>query len=90
MADRITKEMLERRVSIINEMTGSPSEAITDRNWNVGSYCLSGAYGGHALERIVSEGGGVTSIFNCGYVSKRELFNLMGAFIEGFRAAKSN
>lgn len=51
----------------------------------IGMYQLSGAYGGGKLEQIVSEGGGVRSITH-GYLSKREVYNMINAYREGMQA----
>lgn len=87
---RITQKNLETSVAMLNRITGSPQETYTrvDGKYraNIGNYHLDGAYGGWKLVRIVSEGGGITDVLHCGFVSKRELFNLMGAYIAGLDA----
>lgn len=80
---RITNKDLESVVKRINQLTNSPEKAIVDSKWQVGAYCLSFAYGGVGLHRISNEYGGVTTPIGCGHVSKRELFNLMQAYISG-------
>ena len=50
----------------------------------VGVYVLDGAYGGWSLERIVGESGGVSDVFRCGHVPKRELYDRMQAFLDGY------
>jgi hypothetical protein len=54
----------------------------------VGNYHLSHAYGGVCLHRMDNESGGVTIPLDYGYMSRRELYNAMRAFIEGFEAAR--
>lgn len=86
-ADRVSIKTLEAIVARINRMTGSPMEPYTrgPRGLvaNVGNYHLSGAYGGYALHRMSNDGGGVSDVLRSGHVPKRELRDLMFAFIEG-------
>ncbi len=56
---------------------------------NIGVYYIDGAYGGYALYRIMSEGGGVTDVLNVGHVPKRELRELMFAFLEGIASTET-
>ena len=80
---RITYKDLEAVVKRINQLTKSPEKAIIDNKWQIGAYCLSYAYGGVNLHRISNDAGGVDAPIGCGHVSKRELFNLMQAYISG-------
>jgi hypothetical protein len=50
---------------------------------NVGNYHLCEQYGGVSLHRMENESGGVRDVLRIGYVSRRELYNAMFAFIEG-------
>ncbi len=50
---------------------------------NIGVFYLDGAYGGYALYRIMSEGGGVTDVLGTGHTTKRELQARMFSFLEG-------
>lgn len=50
---------------------------------NVGTYYLEGAYGGHKLVQIVNHGGGVRDVLRSGFVSKREAYHLIGAYVDG-------
>lgn len=87
----ITKSNLQAVVDRINRMTGSPLEPYTRTGEvpsqkykaNIGNYHLSGAYGGYALYQMNTDGGGITDVLRVGHVSKRELYNLMHAFIRG-------
>ena len=87
MSNRITQKDLENRVRTINELTGSPIEPSTRENGvyksNPNNYHLSYAYGGVTLYRMSNEGGGVNTPLSCGYVTKRELYGLLGSFING-------
>jgi len=65
---RINKTMLERRVSLLNEILGQPNEPYqTERDANgnlvanAGTYYLGNAYGGYRLERM-AKGGGASDI----------------------------
>lgn len=92
MKSTITKADLQATVDRINRITGSPLEPYTRQTMptgrvfhsaNIGNYHLSGAYGGYALHRMDTDGGGITDVLRVGHVSKRELYNLMHAFIRG-------
>jgi hypothetical protein len=84
---RITMSDLKAVVARINRITNSPLEPWTRENGksvaNIGCYHLSGAYGGWCLHRMDNVGGGVSCPINSDYVSKRELYNLIHAFIRG-------
>jgi hypothetical protein len=87
----ITKENLQAVVDRINKTTGSPAQTYTDVNGklvaNIGNYHLSNAYGGYALHRVCNTSGGITDVSNSGHVSKRELYDLMFAYLAGYEAA---
>ena len=76
---RITQKDLESKVARINRMAGFVNPGYS----MIGSYCLDYAYGGVKLDRYVNEHGGVHDIFHQGYMTKRELYNLMSAFETG-------
>jgi hypothetical protein len=90
----ITKADLQATVDRINRITGSPMEPYTKTgevpnqtySANVGNYHLSGAYGGYALHRMDTDGGGVTDVLRMGHISKRALYDSMFAFIKGMDA----
>ena len=95
MKTQITLKNLEAVVLRINKITGNPETSYTmsaDGKYtaNIGNYHLDGAYGGYALYRMQSIGGGVQDVFRTGHVSKRQLYNSMFAFIEGIEAKKFN
>jgi len=83
---RVTKEMLENKVDHLNEITNSPKEYFsTDGKFtiNIGHFCISGAYGGYELQRVCNNGGGVRTPLNTGHIPKKELYNLISAFVSG-------
>lgn len=80
---RITEKELESVVLRINNITGSPVKPYIDGKAQIGNYHLSYAYGGVSLHRMHNEAGGVTTPLSCGHISKRELYNLMQAYISG-------
>lgn len=90
MSERITESQIERLVDNINKATGSPMEASTEGRpgMNVGHHMLAGAYGGWKLERIDSDGGGVTDPLGTGYVSRRELYGVLRGYLAGIREGK--
>ena len=84
---RITKGMLERKADYLNKILKRPAEAyriVGDRyRANIGNHHISYAYGGACLHRMSNESGGVSSPVVEGHVPKRELINLMEAYIRG-------
>lgn len=96
---RITDKQLDSLCDYLNELTGSPKtygdrvaqpDGSTRFTANVGHYHISHAYGGVCLHRVVNEGGGVNTPVVHGHVPKRELFNLIHAFIKGLDAVRYN
>jgi hypothetical protein len=80
-------------VRVINTRTNSPQEphgqdADGKYKGNAGCYHLDGAYGGWKLLRICDDGHGCTEALSTGYVSKRELWEAMRAFLDGLEAAE--
>jgi hypothetical protein len=89
----ITMANLRAVVARINRTAGTPEAEYTKGEdgicrANVGNYHLDGAYGGYKLCQMVNDGGGVRDVTS-GYVSKRELYNLMQAFLSGIESARS-
>lgn len=84
---KTTMRDLEAQVRRLNIMTDSPLETYKKEDGKfiaqIGNYHLDGAYGGWKLSRICSEGGAVTDVLHCGFVSKRELSNLISAYERG-------
>jgi len=90
----IRKKRLESLVERINRATGSPLIPWTkDKDGklasNIGNFHLSGAYGGVSLQRMENEHGGVSDVFMCGHVTKRQLDDMMCAFIKGLELGQS-
>jgi hypothetical protein len=86
---RVTEKDLKSVVDRINKITGSPMEPypMQGEKWiaQVGNYHINGAYGGWQLCRMANAHGGVRNVMNSGYVSKKELYNLMQAFLYGLK-----
>ena len=84
---RTTLKDLENTIEQINTIVKADIKPmrITDEGsykWNIGTYHLSQCYGGYALHKTLTEGGGITDIFG-GHGSQRELLVNMRAFIKG-------
>ena len=76
--ETIKQSYLEGQVKILNRLVG-----FADAKYStVGAYTLDGAYGGWELQQYANEHGGVSVISKGGHVSKRELYNQLGAMIE--------
>ena len=89
--ERITKQQLQRTVDRINKIAGQPEDPWTrgedgKLRANIGNYHLDWAYGGVKLYQMETEGGGCSDILYTGYVSKRELYGQLHAFISGLMA----
>jgi len=92
MSERITDSMLENRVKRINELTNSPltlySKVDGKNVANVGNFHLSRAYGGVCLHRMCNENGGVRTPIISYHTTKRHLYDLMNAWIDGIEFAR--
>jgi hypothetical protein len=89
--DRINKQQLKDLVSHLNYITDAPIEAYTkgaDGRYrsNIGCYVLDWAYGGVALDQIMTDGGGVRNIIGRG--TKRETYFAIRTYIDGYRAVE--
>ena len=91
--ERMTDKQLNATILWINRLTQSPTEPYSKNEkgeWkpNANNYHLSGANGGKSLHRMSATEGctGVSDVFNCGHIPKRELANRMYAFICGLEA----
>jgi hypothetical protein len=88
---RTSRKRLESLVERINRITDSPLASWTKGNdgkltSNIGNFRISGAYGGVSLHRMENKSGGVSDVFGCGHVPKRQLDDMMCAFIKGLEA----
>jgi len=85
--NRITMQDLENLCDRINRAAGTPLTPYIELKPQAGNYHLDGAYGGRSLAQICSDGHGDESIIP-GFVSKRELYEKMGAFLSGIAVIK--
>lgn len=83
---RISIKDLESLCTTLNTKTNNPQATyVSVRKMTkacIGNYHIDEAYSGYDLDQIVSEGGGTRNIFG-GYRTKRELYNMIQAFIAG-------
>ena len=97
MADRITQRDIDGALRGLNLWAGlSPDEADGTAYrygeggagaWIIGRYYVMGAYGGWQLVQVVNEHGGVRAVSG-GYVSRRELLQIIRAYREGMAAGR--
>ncbi len=98
---RYTMRDLEGLVDRLNREVGAEPKPYRDATeaekaagfhgvGNVGTYYLMGAYGGHKLVQITNYGGGVRDVLGTGYVSKRELYRAISAYLDGIDAAATD
>ena len=90
MTQRITITTLRAVCDTLNRRAGFPDgtklwQRIGDRNVaTIGMYYIDGAYGGWALDRMAWDGGtGTRNVLHRGTV--RDLYNRMGAFMDGLK-----
>ena len=95
MTTRTTNKELEALAEWINKITDSPvacyeKDETGKYQPQAGCYHISGAYGGVALHRMSMTPGctGVTDVFGCGHMPKKELAARMRSFIRGVEAVK--
>ncbi len=87
----VTLRDLEYLVDEINRVTGSPMTAYTRSaidgrlRSNIGNYYLDAAYGGYTLYRVDNAAGSVTTPLGIGHLPKREIYNLLVAFLAGIK-----
>ena len=91
MAERITSALLNTRVQLINKALGTPTETyqkVDNKHVaNPGNHHIDYQNGLVSLRKMSNVGGGSSSLFG-GSCTKRELYNLMGAFLEGVCSCK--
>ncbi len=92
--DRITEKDLQAVVDRINRITGSPmipyarDDSIGRHVAQIGNYHISHTYGGVCLHRMVTTGGGVSSVLGGGHVPKRDLYDRMHAYLAGLEESR--
>jgi hypothetical protein len=90
---RTTVSDLQAVVDRLNRETKSPMQPYVPdadgrQRAQIGNYHLSRAYGGFALHRMVTDGGGVSSPLSTGHIPARELLGRMLAYLAGIDAAR--
>lgn len=91
---RITMRDLEIITERINSATGSPlttyTKTVDGYKPNAGNYHLDQAYGGVKLVRMAQKGSGLSDgdVVGSGFASKRDLYQLMQAFLKGLEREK--
>ena len=88
MNTRITDKHLNGLVDRLNRITNSPTSSyIRGEDGSlkacIGNFHINHAYGGVTLHRMCNEGGGVSDVLSRGHMPKRELYELICAFIRG-------
>lgn len=85
---RINKDILKKRVKLLNKMLKRPEASWTldkgNMTANIGNFHLYGAYGMTALQETCNEQGGVYDVLPL--CSKRELYGQINAMIKGIEA----
>lgn len=93
MTTRITTAQLEALIARLNRITNSPETPWTrvdGRNVaNIGNFHLSFAYGGVCVNRMCNSSGGASTPIVGHHVPKRDLFELLHAFIKGVEFNKN-
>lgn len=88
-----TLKLLQYKIDCINEMTGNPAEPYskTESGFvaNIGCYYISQAYGGVALVRMTSHGGGQSMPTQSGHITKRELNHQLDGFLAALREMRA-
>ena len=87
---RVTMAMLETLADTINDVTESPlkpwvKDSDDKYKASIGNHHISYAYSGACLHRMSNESGGVSCPIINHHVPKRELWNLMWAYLQGLR-----
>ena len=88
--EQIKLAMINQKIDFLNKITGNPPTTYKKVDGKVkaqiGNYNGYMAYSAYGLQQIVSDGGGVETIISLG--TKRELYNQLNAYINGYRANK--
>jgi hypothetical protein len=75
----VTIAQLQTQVHLLNELSGSPAEAVVDGAWQIGNYHLSLANGGAGLCRVYNLHGAATSV--TGHIGKRTLLGIITGMV---------
>jgi len=91
--ERISLNRLKNKIDFLNHLTKNPKESYTLEDNELirhsGNYHLCGAYGGWELDQMCKSGG-TRSVFNTGHIPKRELYNLICAYVQGIIRTQDN
>jgi hypothetical protein len=87
--NRITDKNLQAVIDNLNRMTGNPAAPYLPpvdgkAQPQGGCYHLSHAYGGVSLHQMCATGTGIHDTFSRGHMPKRELYELLHAFLAGY------
>ena len=82
---RITKDMIERKIELINKVMGANPETwtrtIDGLKANIGNYHMYECHRHFALHKVANTGGGIISILSV--TTKRELYVQVSAYLQG-------
>ena len=81
MKQRITEADLASKVHRLNEIVFN--KEVPPEHFAVGKFHLDHAYGKVQLHQCKSTGGQIDDVLRCGFLTKRELYEKMDAFISG-------
>lgn len=85
---KVKEQNLARIVKRMNAIAGRPEQAYApDMKPQAGHLFLDGAYGGHKIMEMTAEGG-YHNLLGCGYIPKRQLYELCCAWLTGYQAGK--
>jgi len=89
---RITEKHLQSLVDKLNQLMDKNLQPYdmskTENRANIGTYVLSGAYGGWQLAQISNEHGAQSQPLGGGFETKRETYEKILAFIRGIETAQ--
>ena len=81
MTQRITEADLAIKLHRLNEIVFN--KEVPPEHFAVGKFHLYHAHGKVQLHQCKSTGGQIDDVFRCGFLTKRELYEKMDAFISG-------
>ena len=79
--DRITKARIKQRLTVLNNMLGTPTEYMTDGKINAFHIGLDQAYGGYRVVQTAAQGSGERDISP--RLKAREVYDYIGGMIDG-------